>query len=96
MLSRTGSRDIPCVECGECVPDIDFGDRCPTCLARRTAKAARISRIASLGSTLLVGAWTVMTLPVSSTGRWYAALSVPLTYILVRKIAGPIAMEMLP
>lgn len=96
MPSPTGWREVPCVECGEFVPDIDFGERCPDCFARRKAKANRIGRIASLTATLMVGAWTVLTLPSSPTGRWYAALSVPLTYVLVRKIAGPIAMEALP
>ena len=96
MRSPTGWREVPCVECGEFVPDIDFGERCPPCFARRQAKADRIGRIASLVSTLLVVAWTLLTLPTSPTGRWYAALSVPLTYVLVRKIAGPIAMEALP
>ncbi|MEP6591749.1 MAG: hypothetical protein ABJC19_11250 [Gemmatimonadota bacterium] len=96
MLSPTGWRELPCVECGEYVPDIEFGARCPACFARRKARADRIGRIASLVSTLLVGAWVLITLPSSPTGRWYAALSVPLTYVLVRKIAGPIAMEALP
>ena len=96
MPSPTGWREVPCVECGEFVPDIDFGERCPDCFARRKARATRIGRTASLVATLLVGAWTVWNLPASPTGRWYAGLSVPLTYVLVRKIAGPIAMEVLP
>ena len=96
MPSHIGWREAPCVECGEYVADLDFGERCPTCFARRKARADRIGRIATLVSTLLVGAWVLITLPSSPTGRWYAALSVPLTYVLVRKIAGPIAMEALP
>lgn len=96
MPSPAGWREVPCVECGEFVPDIDFGERCPPCFARRKTRATRVARQVALGATLLMGAWTLWTLPSSPVGRWYAALGVPVTYVLVRKIAVRFAMEALP
>lgn len=96
MPSPTGWREVPCVECGEFVAGIDFGDRCPPCLRRRQRKAALIARRAALWATVLAGAWVLWRLPTSPMGRWYAAMAIPITYLLVRTIAGRIAMEVLP
>jgi len=96
MPSPTGWREVPCVECGEFVEGIDFGDRCPTCLKRRQRRAAFLARRAALMATALAGAWVVTHLPSSPLGRWYAVLAVPITYLLVRLIVVRFAMEVLP
>jgi hypothetical protein len=96
MPSPTGWREVPCVECGEFVAGIDFGDRCPTCLKRRQQRAALLARRVALVATALAGAWVVTHLPTSPLGRWYAVLAVPITYLLVRLIVVRFAMEVLP
>jgi hypothetical protein len=96
MPSPTGWREVPCVECGEFVAGIDFGDRCPACLKRRTQRAAGLARRVALVATALAGAWVVTHLPTSPLGRWYAVLAVPITYLLVRLIVVRFAMEVLP
>ncbi len=95
MPSPTGWREVPCVECGEFVAGIDFGERCPTCLRRRQRRAALIARRVALVATAIAGAWVLSHLPTSPLGRWYAVLAVPITYLLVRLIAVRFAMEIL-
>jgi hypothetical protein len=93
--SPAGWREVPCIECGEFVANINFGDRCPDCHARRVARAQRIARRSALAATGLAAAWVLWRTPTSPLGRWYSGLSVALTYLLVRLIAGRIAMEVL-
>lgn len=96
MPSPVGWREVPCVECGEFVAGIDFGERCPPCHTRRSRRAALIARRAALLATVLAAAWVAWRLPTSPMGRWSAVLAVPITYLLVRTIAVRIAMEVLP
>jgi hypothetical protein len=93
--SPAGWREVPCIECGEFVVNINFGDRCPACQRRRVLRARRVSRRVALVATLLSAAWVLTRMPASPLGRWYAGLSVAATYLLVRLIAGRIAMEVL-
>ncbi len=96
MPSPAGWREVPCVECGRFVEGIGFGDRCPECLARRTVLARRIAWKSAVAAIVVVAGWNLWHLPPSTMGRWYAALAVPITFLLVRLIAHRIAMEMLP
>ena len=96
MLSRTGWREVPCVECGAFVPDIGFGDRCPACLARRSRRATRIARRSALGLTVLMAGWTLLHLPAATMARWYALIGIPVTYLLIYMIVRRVAMEALP
>jgi hypothetical protein len=84
------------VECGAFVEGIDFGERCPSCLARRKRRAALIARRAALLATVAAAAWVWWRLPTSPLGRTYSVMAIPITYLLVRMIAGRIAMEVLP
>ena len=96
MPSPAGWREVPCVECGEFVEGIGFGDRCDACLARRTKLARKLARQIALGVAAVVAVWNIWHLPPSPLGRWYAALAVPIAYLLVRLIAVRFAMEVLP
>ena len=96
MPSPAGWHEVPCVECGRSAPGIDFGERCRGCQGRRQKRASNLGRRSALVATAAVGAWVLMDLPASSTGRFYAAIAVPVTYLLVRMIVGRLAMEFLP
>jgi hypothetical protein len=96
MPSPTGWREVPCVECGERVPGIDFGERCRDCHSRRKRRAALIARRSALVATVLAATWVVWQLPTSPVGRFYAGISIPIVYLLVRLIVGRFAMEVLP
>jgi hypothetical protein len=96
MPSPTGWREVPCIECGEFVPDIAFGERCPACFARRSRRAARLARLCALGLTLLIAGWTMLDLPTATMTKWYAMLGIPVTYLLIYLIVRRVAMEVLP
>lgn len=96
MPSPAGWREVPCIECGAFVPGIGFGERCPDCLTRRVRRARSLSRRVALVATVIAAAWVLTRLPASPLARWYSGLSVAATYLLVRLIAGRIAMEVLP
>lgn len=96
MPSPAGWHEVPCVECGERVAGIDFGDRCRACQGRRAKRVARISRRVSLAVTAVVAAW-VLTRPVTSpTGQWAGVIAVPVAYLLTHMIVSRLAMEVLP
>ncbi len=96
MPSPAGWREVPCVECGRFVEGIGFGDRCDECLARRTVRARRVAWRSAFVGAIVVAVGNLWHLPSNPLGRWYAALSVAIAFLLVRLIAQRIAMEMLP
>jgi hypothetical protein len=96
MPSPVGWREVPCVECGEFVPDIAFGERCPACFTRRSRRASRIARRSAMGLTLVLASWTLLHMPSATMARWYALIGIPVTYLLIHLIVRRIAMEALP
>ncbi len=96
MPSPIGWPELPCIECGEQVAGIGFGERCPACFARRTRRAATLARRVALGLTSLVAGWTLLHLPAATMARWYALIGIPVTYLLIHLIVRRVAMEVLP
>jgi hypothetical protein len=96
MPSPTGWREVPCIECGEFVPDIAFGDRCKSCFARRSRRATQWARRSALGLTAVMAGWTLLHMPGATMARWYALIGIPVTYLLIHLIVRRIAMEVLP
>ena len=96
MPSPTGWREVPCVECGEFVPDIGFGERCPACLKRRVRRATGLARRSALALTLLLAGWTLLHMPSTTMAKWYAMVGIPVTYLLIYVIVRRVAMEVLP
>ena len=96
MPSPAGWREVPCVECGEFVAGINFGERCQSCLERRQRRAARLASRVAIVATILIAVWVFWKTPNTNLGRWYGGLAIGSTYFLVRLIARRIAMEALP
>lgn len=95
MPSPAGWREVPCIECGEFVAGIGFGERCRACHERRLQRAARLASRTAIAATLLMAAWVFWTLPRTNLGRWYGGVGIGATYLLVRLITKRIAMEAL-
>ena len=95
MPSPAGWREVPCVECGEFVAGIDFGERCRACQRRRMVRAQRLASRIALISAALAGAWAVFGFPRTPNTRWWAALAIGATYGLVYFITRRMAMEAL-
>jgi hypothetical protein len=85
----------PCAKCGEFVPGIVIGGMCPKCTRVVQHKAARIGRLAALGTTLPLAVWVTLSLPSDRTARIVGAGSVLLWYVLTFLIGKRIAWEWL-
>ncbi len=95
MPSPPGWREVPCLQCGRRVPDIDFHERCPDCTKQRQRRVALVARRAALAGAAVVAAWSVLRPPSSPAGQWYAVIAIPVVAVLVYKIAGRVAWEVL-
>jgi hypothetical protein len=87
--------EVPCARCGARVAGLAWGDRCPDCRAERLRRADRLASRLSLVATFLVGCYVVLRVPPLPLARVYGAISVLVTYIVVRKIVQRVAFELL-
>ncbi|HEY7481480.1 MAG TPA: hypothetical protein VH680_13285 [Gemmatimonadales bacterium] len=95
MLSRGGLPEVPCASCGRRVIGLPWGDLCPQCRAERSRRASRIANRISLAATLLMGLYVAFRMPPDPMARIYGAVAVLATYIIVRRIASRVAMEIM-
>jgi predicted benzoate:H+ symporter BenE len=58
-------------------------------------RAAKVGGRAALAAALIAAAYVALAVPPDPTARYYGALAVAVTYILVRRIAQRITMEVL-
>ncbi|MGH7579452.1 MAG: hypothetical protein ACREM9_04720, partial [Gemmatimonadales bacterium] len=72
-----------------------WGDLCPQCRAERSRRASRIAHRISLAATILMGWYVVFRMPPDPMARIYGAVAVLATYIIVRRIASRVAMEVM-
>ena len=93
MPSLGGLPEAPCVRCGKHAR-IAWGELCPLCQNARIDQAIRVSRWVALGAAFLTGLWASLRVPANQ--RWYAAVAVAAVYVIVRRIATRMAMELLP
>lgn len=96
MRLSGGLAEVPCVKCGTRVRGLGWGELCPDCLAERKRRASRLARRISLAATLLMGAYVALKFPADPGARLYGAVLVAATYLIVRRIATRLAMELLP
>jgi hypothetical protein len=96
MLSPGGLPEVPCVRCERRVRGLGWGELCPQCRAERLVRSSRLGNRIALAATALMAAYVAWHLPVDPTARFYGAVAVVATYIIVRRIASRIAMEFLP
>ena len=95
MLSPSGLPEVPCAKCGRRLSGLPWGELCPECRAEREGRASRLAGRISLAATVLMAAYVALRLPADPTARLYAGIAVLATYIIVRRIAGRVAMEYL-
>jgi hypothetical protein len=96
MLSSGGLPEVPCARCERRVRGLAWGELCPQCRTERVARSTRLGNRLGLAATALMAAYVAWHLPVDPTARFYGAVAVVATYIIVRRIASRIAMEFLP
>jgi hypothetical protein len=96
MPLRSGLPEVPCAKCGRRVPGLAWTALCPECRWEREARARRLSSRVALAATAVTGLYVMLRLPAEPTARFYAAIAVVATYLIVRRIATRLAMEFLP
>lgn len=87
--------EVPCAECGARIAGLPWGERCPDCRARRERRARRVASRISLAAAALMAGWLSFRLPPDPLGRGYAAALVLATYLIVRRIASRVTLEVL-
>lgn len=87
--------EVPCVRCGRRVRGLGWGELCPECLADRKARARRLAGRISLAATVFMAAYVALRVSPDPMARLYGAIAVVATYIIVRRIATQVAMEVL-
>ena len=95
MPSLSGLPEVPCVRCQRRVRGLGWGELCPECRAEREGRARRLASRISLAATVLMAAYVALRVPGAPMARLYGAIAVLATYIIVRRIATAVAMEML-
>jgi len=97
MRSLLGSEpEVPCVQCDRRERGLAWGDYCSVCKEERRRRANRPARLLSAIAAVLMGAWLTWRTPARLGPRMFAAASVVLTYVVVRRIVFRAAMEFLP
>jgi hypothetical protein len=91
----SGLPEVPCVRCQRRIRGLGWGELCPDCLAERKGRARRLASRISLAATVLMAAYVAFRLSGDPTARLYGVVAVLATYIIVRRIATAVAMEML-
>lgn len=95
MPSLGASPEVPCARCGNRVAGLPWGERCAGCRAELSRRAGRLARRISLAATALMVAYVALRMPPQPLARLYGAIAIVATYIVVRRIAGRVAMEMM-
>jgi hypothetical protein len=90
-----GLPEVPCARCGERIAGLPWGELCPHCRAERSRRASRVANRTSLAATVLMGLYVALRMPPDSMARLYGAIAVVATYIIVRRVAARVALEMI-
>ena len=93
MPSLGASPEVPCARCGERVAGLPWGEYCSECRRELSRRAGRIANRISLAATVLMGLYVAYSMPPEPMARLYGAIAVVATYIIVRRVAGRIALE---
>lgn len=95
MPLRGGLPEVPCAKCGQRVRGLAWAALCADCTAERNRRASRLSQRIAILATLAAAAYVWFRIPADPTARYYGAIAVVATYILVRRIVQRIAMEVM-
>lgn len=95
MPLHGGLPEVPCAKCGRRVRGLAWGALCAECAAERQRRASRLSGRIALAATVLAAVYVWLRIPSDPAARYYGALAVVITYVLVRRIAQRIAMEVM-
>ncbi len=98
ITSRLGlaAEPVPCVQCDRREPGLAWGDYCHVCKEERRRKAARVGQRYGIAAAVILAIWLIWQTPPALTQRIFAAASVLLVYLIVRRFVSRILEEYLP
>ena len=85
----------PCAKCGTMTAGIPIGGLCAACYARVKRRAARIARLAAVGTSIPLAVYVTLSLPATRAARFVGAAAVVLWYVLTSVIGRRVAWEWL-
>jgi hypothetical protein len=91
--SLGASPEVPCVRCGRRVAGLPWGEHCSECGRELSRRAGRLANRIALAATVLMGLYVAYSMPPQPMARLYGAIAVVATYIIVRRVAGRVALE---
>jgi len=87
---------VPCIQCNRRERGLAWGDFCSVCRAEREREAKRLgSRLGILGAGALA-AYLIWTTPNELAPRIFAAASVLLVYVIIRRFVSKLRYEFAP
>jgi len=97
-LSRFGPEadPVPCVQCERRERGLAWGDFCSVCKEERRRRADRIAQRWAIGAAFLLGIYLIWRTPPEMTQRIFAAISVILVYVIVRRLVSRLHQEFSP
>src|SRR5262245_56176641 len=86
-LGRAGE-PVPCIRCERREVGLAWGDYCSVCREERNARANRVARRAALVGAALIGLLLLRQNLADFKTRLFAAASVLLTYVILRRLVS--------
>lgn len=93
----SGGEPVPCVQCDRREAGLAWGDFCSVCRRERARRADRLAQRWALVAAVALAAWFLFwRTPVHSAQRFFAAASVLLVYLVIRRLVSRVLQELMP
>ncbi len=86
---------VPCVQCERREVGLAWGDYCSVCRAERERRANRVARRVGIAGAAVLAGWLIWRTPNEFVPRLFAAASVLLLYVVLRRVAARVALELM-
>jgi predicted PurR-regulated permease PerM len=84
------------VQCERREVGLAWGEYCSVCREERSRVANRIARRVAIAGAVLLAAWLIWRTPNQLVPRIFAAASVLLLYVVLRRLVSRLAMDLMP
>jgi hypothetical protein len=84
------------VQCDRREVGLAWGDYCSVCREERSRRANRLAQRVGIAGAGLLAAWLIWRTPNQLLPRIFAAASVLLLYVVLRRLVSRVAMDLMP
>ncbi|MBX3147661.1 MAG: hypothetical protein KF785_12925 [Gemmatimonadales bacterium] len=93
----SGGNPVPCIQCDRRETGLSWGDFCSVCRRERARRADRLAQRWAILAAAALAAWLLFwRTPVHSAQRIFAAASVLLVYLVIRRLVSRVLQELMP